>query len=176
MNSIQITFRDIPQSAAVHQSIHDHIAKIKQHCDSFLACRVVLAAPPGHQHKGELYNVRITLLFHDKELLVNNKNHSDLYVAIHDSFQAMMHKAEAYAARKRAHLKTPEIPIQGTIARIFLDEGFGFIHDQAGNEYYFNDQHVLAKHFAKLKVGDKVSFTIVTAQEGLQAHHISLVK
>lgn len=176
MNSIQITFRDIPQSAAVHQNIHDHIAKLKQHCDDFLACRVVLTAPPGHQQKGELYSVRITLLLPDKELVVNHKNNSDLYVAIHASFQAMLHKAEAYLARKRVNLKAPVIPTQGSVAKIFPEANFGFINDHEGNEYYFNDHHVVAKCFAKLKVGDKVNFTIVPAQEGLQAHHISPVK
>lgn len=174
MNSTQITFRDIPHSEAVYKQIHDYINKLTHHCTDFINCKVVLTAPPKHQHKGELYKVRVEVSLPTTKILINNKHNLDLYVAIHDSFQALEKKIESYLQRRHDSYHNVAVTAYGTIVKLFSEDNFGFIKDASDNEYYFNASHVVTKKFTQLCLGDEVNFTVATGKDGgLQAHHIT---
>lgn len=173
MHSTQITFRDIPHSEAVYKQVHDYINKISHYCQEFTSCKVVLVAPPKHKYKGQLYSVRISLALPETQIIINHKHHPDLYVAIHDSFQALEKKTESYLQKRRENHRGLGLPTHGTIIKLFPDDNFGFIVDEQENEYYFNDKHLVTKHFQQLRIGDKVNFIGEEGREGLQASHIT---
>ncbi len=176
MSSIQVTFRDIPYSAALETQIHEHAEKLNEFFDGFTHCRVVLTTPQKHQHQGKIYNVRINLAVPGKEIVVTHQEHEDVYIAIRDAFNALSRQLEDYVRKKRGDVKTHSIPAYGNILRIFPDEGFGFIKGQDENEYYFNMTHLASTRFDSLKIGDAVHFLSEPVDDGLQARRVTKVK
>lgn len=89
----QITFKDIEHSDAVEARVREKIDKLETYSDRITSCRVVIAAPHRHHHKGKIYEVRIDLTLPGEEIAVvhegpANHAHEDIYVAIRDSFEA----------------------------------------------------------------------------------------
>ena len=50
---------------------------------------------------------------------------------------------------------------QGTIARLLIDKGFGFIRDEGGIEHFFHRSSVRGAVFELLREGQRVEFTPV---------------
>lgn len=108
---VQVTFRDVEPSRGIEQAVRDKAAKLDQFYDRITSCRVVVAAPHRHHHKGRLYNVRIDLTVPGGELVVNRDNsqaaaHHDVHVAIRDAFDAARRRVQEYARRRRGEVKT----------------------------------------------------------------------
>ncbi len=174
MNSIQVTFRDIPYSEALENQIHDHAEKLSQYFERFIHCRVVLTIPQKHKHQGKIFNVRINLLVPGKELVVTHQQNEDLYIAIRDAFNALSRQLEDYIRRRRGNVKCHDIPLHGFIIRLFPEDNFGFIKGQDGNEYYFSGTNVASTTFDHLAVGDTVQFLTEPSADGLQARRVTL--
>ena len=47
----------------------------------------------------------------------------------------------------------------GTIARLLIDKGFGFIRDESGIEHFFHRSSVRGAVFELLREGQRVEFT-----------------
>ena len=176
MNSIQVTFRDLPYSQSLEDSIQDHADKLSQHFERFLHCRVVLTISQNHKHQGKLYNVRINLAVPGKELVVTKQQDEDIHVAIRDAFNALGRQLDDYFRKRRGDVKKHEALLYGFVVRIFPGEGFGFIKGHDGNEYYFSATNVASKTFHHLAVGDTVQFMTEAGNEGLQAHRVTIEK
>lgn len=106
----QITFRDIRTSAAVRAKITERIEKLDQFHPRISSCRVVVRAPHRHQHKGRLYNIRIDVKVPRREIAINHEPaahqaHQDIYVAIHDAFNALERRLEDIVRRRRGDIK-----------------------------------------------------------------------
>jgi len=54
----------------------------------------------------------------------------------------------------------------GTIARLLIDKGFGFIRDEGGFEHFFHRSSVRGAVFELLREGQRVEFTPEDSQEG----------
>lgn len=176
MNPIQVTFRDLPYSQAIENSVLEHAEKLREFQDHFIKCSVVLAISQNHKHQGKLYNVRINLAVPGKEIVVTKQENEDVYIAIRDAFDALTRQVEDYFRRRRGDVKRHEIPLYGFIVRLFPEESYGFIKGQDGNEYYFSATNMASKTFHQLAVGDTVLFMSETGSEGLQARRVTLEK
>lgn len=179
---LQITFRDIDHSDAIEARIRERVAKLEEFCDRITACRVVVEAPHQHHHKGKLYNLRIDVVLPRKTLVVNreehaNHAHEDIYVAIRDAFDAAERQLRDFVRRRRGEVKTHEPPAHGRVARLFPEQGYGFIATADGQEIYFHRNAVLNNGFAKLEVGNEVRYTVAEGEgeNGPQASTVRLV-
>ena len=63
----------------------------------------------------------------------------------------------------------------GTIARLLLDKGFGFIRDERGTEHFFHRGSVRGAVFELLREGQRVEFTPEESQKGPRAADVRLV-
>ncbi len=63
----------------------------------------------------------------------------------------------------------------GTIARILLDKGFGFVRDERGTDYFFHRGSVRGAVFELLREGQRVEFTVEESQKGPRARDVRLV-
>ena len=54
----------------------------------------------------------------------------------------------------------------GTIARLLIDKGFGFIRDEGGIEHFFHRSSVRGAVFELLREGQRVEFTPEDSQKG----------
>ena len=62
----------------------------------------------------------------------------------------------------------------GWIARLFPEEGYGFIRRADGNELYFNSDNLVNINFDQLQEGVEVKFIEEMAAEGPQAKRVSI--
>jgi CspA family cold shock protein len=64
----------------------------------------------------------------------------------------------------------------GTIARLLIDKGFGFIRDESGLEHFFHRSSVRGAVFELLREGQRVEFMIEESQKGPRAGDVRLVE
>ncbi len=172
---LQITFRDVPHSDAIEAAIREKAEKLDRFYDRIMAVRAVVGTIQRHHHQGKLFNLRLDITVPGGEIVINRDRAEDIYVAIRDAFDAAKRKLEDYARRQRGEIKTHEVEQRGRIARLFPEEGYGFIATPTGQELYFHRFNVVHPEFEHLKVGDEVRFLEETADEGLQANRVHRV-
>ena len=64
----------------------------------------------------------------------------------------------------------------GTIARLLIDKGFGFIRDEGGTEHFFHRSSVRGAVFELLREGQRVEFTTEESPKGPRAGEVCLVE
>lgn len=60
----------------------------------------------------------------------------------------------------------------GTIARLQLEKGFGFIKDDGGQDYFFHRSAVVGEAMENLRDGDSVEFTAGQGPKGPRADSV----
>jgi cold shock CspA family protein len=108
------------------------------------------------------------------EIVVNRDQHEDVYVALRDAFDAARRQLEDYGRRLRRETKTHPQEYTGLVARLFPEEGYGFIRRADGNELYFSFDNLVNTTFDQVKTGDEVKFIEEMAAEGPQAKRVSV--
>lgn len=177
---LQITFRDIPASAAIEAVIREKAAKLDQFYNHIMSCRVIVEAPHGHHHKGKLYHVIVDLTVPGEELVVNRSPakhhaHEDVYVAIRDAFDAARRQLQAFARKQRGDTKHHEPPLHGKITELVPMEDYGRILTPDGRQVYFHRHSLLEGDFDRLEQGMEVRFAEEPGDAGPQASTVSLV-
>ena len=66
-------------------------------------------------------------------------------------------------------MKVHQAPPEARIARLFPDEGYGFIETADGREVYFHKNSVVGERFERLEVGKEVRFVEEHGENGPQA-------
>jgi CspA family cold shock protein len=64
----------------------------------------------------------------------------------------------------------------GTIARLLIDKGFGFIRDESGIEHFFHRSSVRGAVFELLREGQRVDFTPEDSAKGPRAGEVRLIE
>jgi len=64
---------------------------------------------------------------------------------------------------------------EGTIARLLIDKGFGFIRDESGAEHFFHRSSVRGAIFELLREGQRVEFTPEDTGKGPRATDVRLL-
>src|SRR4029079_7845352 len=64
----------------------------------------------------------------------------------------------------------------GTIARLLIDKGFGFIRDESGIEHFFHRSAVRGAVFELLREGQRVAFTQEASAKGPRTGEIRLIQ
>lgn len=175
MLPVQITAKDIPVTPVLEAHIRKRVDKLKHYYDHINSCRVVITLPKQHMHQGKIYNVHLDLKVTGKELVVTRKSNEDMYVAIRDAFDALERQLEEHGRKRHGRVKTHDAVTRGRVERIMTEDGFGFIEDNDGNEYYFSVTNVSYPSFSLLIAGDAVEFIAVPFNDGMQAHRITKI-
>jgi cold shock protein len=63
----------------------------------------------------------------------------------------------------------------GTIARLLIDKGFGFIRDESGVEHFFHRSAVRSAVFELLREGQRVEFSSEDSPKGPRAGEVRLL-
>lgn len=169
----QITFRDIPRSDAIEAAIREKVDRLERFSTHIMSCRVMVGIIQKHKHQGKLFNIRVDLALPGSEIIVNRDKAEDIYVAIRDAFDSVKRKLEEHVRQMRGDVKMHEVESHGRVARMYPDEGYGFIEKPEGTELYFHLYNCVHPDFDHLKVGDEVVFLEEVGGEGLQANRVS---
>ena len=173
---LQITVRDFPQSEALEARIREKAAKLEEFHPRITSCRVTVEELRKHHHQGRHFQVSLDVRVPGKEVVVNRAHHEDVYVALRDAFDSAKQQLEEVVRLKRGDVKVHETPQHGTVARLFADEGRGFIATPDGRELYFSRENVVHPAFDDLVEGLEVQFIEEMAAEGPQAKRVSVGK
>jgi cold shock CspA family protein len=93
--------------------------------------------------------------------------------AVRDAFDSAKRQLEETARELRGDVKTHAPELRGKVARLRLDEGYGFIETGDGRELYFSRDNVVHPSFEQLEPGTVVQFIEELAAEGPQAKRVS---
>ena len=195
---LQITFRNMESSEVVKGWIQEEANKLDEFHGKITGCRVVVELPNRRRKAGNLYHVRVDLTVPGGEIVVKRQPnlralpgrvemkpakslevrvpHKDLRQAINDAFDAMRRQLQDYARRRRRQVKTHETQPHARVARLFTQEGYGFLETADGREIYFHKNSVLNNAFERLTIGSMVSFIEEKGEQGPQASTVKLVR
>ena len=173
---LQITFRHMESSPAVESHIRERADALERFFGRITACRVVVEASASRQHKGKLYHIRVDLTVPGREIVVKrdptaHHAHEDILVAVRDAFDAVRRQLEDHARHARGEIKAHETQTHGRIAKLFKDEGYGFILSSTGEEVYMHRNAVASGGFEALAEGDEVRYVVHEgeSEKGAQA-------
>lgn len=183
---VEITFRNMPISEALEVNIREKVEKLEQFCNQVMSCRVVIEPSHRHQHKGNLYHVRVDLAVPGQELVASrdpseNQAHADPYVAVRDAFAAARHQVEKYVrsnrreAKAHRHAGSDGATLPARIMELIPMQDYGRILTHEGREIYFHRNSLVNGDFDKLSVGDLVRFSEEMGDEGPQASSVHLL-
>jgi putative sigma-54 modulation protein len=91
---LEISFKGLDKSTAIEAKIAEKAAKLEKHFDRMTHCRVVVAAPHKHSHKGKTYEIKIDIgIPGAAPLIVTHESavgqaQEDLKIALRDAFDS----------------------------------------------------------------------------------------
>ncbi len=174
----QIHFRGMEPSPALEAAVKHRIERLAQFHPRITACNVVIEAPDRHSRQGGIFRVSAHLVLPGADLTAGNgvqdHAHEDAYVAVRDCFDALQRRVEDVVRKKSGYrVKHHPATLYGAIDRLVPEEGFGFIRDNDGREFFFRRESVTSEtDWQSLAVGTKVRFD---ENEGEQGPHASVV-
>ena len=173
---LEISTRWIDLSPPLEAELRKRADKLERRFDRITSCRIAVERPTGNHHQeGGPFRVRLDITVPGTEL-VADKEEEELYAAVREAFAAAERQVEEWSRRRRGEVKSPVLPPEGQVIRIFPEEGFGFIAGPQGEEIYFHRNAVLEPPgFDRLEVGSRVRFAEEQGFEGPQASTVSLV-
>jgi ribosomal subunit interface protein len=173
---LQITTHGIPHSDALEAHIREKVAKLEEFHPRISSCRVAVEELAQHHRQGRQFRVRIDVRVPGREIVANRDHHEDAYVALRDAFDSVKRQLEETVRLRRGQVKAHETTQHGQIARLFPEEGHGFIRTADGRELYFSRENVVHPAFEELEPGTMVQFIEDAGAEGAQAKRVSMGK
>jgi ribosome-associated translation inhibitor RaiA len=104
---VQITYRNLPHSDAVDESIQKRAVRLARTHTGITACHVTVEQPHQHHQHGNHYRVQIFLAVPGTNLVVSrgdtvNPAYEDIHIVIRDAFNAAQRRLSERAERPRA--------------------------------------------------------------------------
>jgi ribosomal subunit interface protein len=169
---LEISARDVRISDEIEELIREKASKLDKFYDQIIGCRVKLDVPHRSRRSGAAYNIRIDITVPGGELVVKREPDEDLHAAIVSSFETAQRRVKEYAEKQRGEVKTHSEKPMARVARIFPEEGYGFLVTPEGREVYFHENSVLNHKFRELSIGTPVTFSEGAGEEGAQASSV----
>jgi cold shock CspA family protein/ribosome-associated translation inhibitor RaiA len=140
----------------------------------------MVESPHSHQHKGQLYHIRVDLTVPGAELVASrapgdHQAHQDIYVAIRDAFEAAKRQLQSYNRKIKQKVKTHEVPPHGKVIELAPEQDYGRIQTPDGRDIYFHRNSLVNGDYEQLEVGSEVRFAEEAGEEGPQASTVHLV-
>lgn len=115
MIQTKITFQGMESSDAVRDDIQERVDRLERYFDRIISCDVVVTIPHRHHQQGKIPHVQFRLKVPGDLIVVNrepevDKAHEDIYVAIADSYAALVRQLEDYVRRMREFDREPPRP------------------------------------------------------------------
>ena len=169
---LEIAFRDLDPSDFIKGLVEERVDRLERFHPRIIGCRVVIEAPhrsaEGHNPPlGISIEVdvpgRPRIVAKDSEPQRAMKG--DHLSAINRAFEAVERQLEESNDKQRGEIKHHDNARQtGSVARLFPDQGHGFIELAGGPELYFTRNAVIGGSFDSLAVGTRVQVTEATGE------------
>lgn len=179
---LTITYRNVPKTPATETLIRKQAAKLERVHPRIIRCRVAVENRQTHQRTGSRFRVRVRVTVPPEHELAAVRDesvgelHEQLSNIIRRSFEALRRQLTKVNQKHRGAVKThPQQQPSGVVARLFPQEGYGFIESLEGREIYFHKNSLAGEEFDRLEVGTAVHWTEDQGDKGPQASTVRIV-
>jgi cold shock CspA family protein/ribosome-associated translation inhibitor RaiA len=179
---VQLIWRHLPPSETVAERVNELAARLERFDQRITGCVVVVEGPSQHHRQGgSQYRVRVELTVPGTKLVVGRdpaagRAHADLYAAVNLAFREARRQLEDHARAVTGRVKAHAAPPVARVARLFPEDGYGFLETPDGRELYFHEHSVLRGGFRRLAVGSAVRFAEELGDRGPQASTVTPVR
>ena len=177
--NLRVHYRGLPPSEAVTAFVETqfaHLISLIQRQSMIHGAVTIEMVRPRDLDGDGCYRVVVEVNLPGKRIVVGRGEgrreveHRNAYQALADAFHAMERRLATHTARQRHDVKHHEPREQtGTVVRLMVDEGYGFLTTDTGREVYFHENAVGGPGFEKLELGSVVRFQEEVGDEGPQA-------
>ena len=169
---IEISFQHVEPSDEIRALVLEKAGHLEQFFDGITSCHVHIRAPHKSQKTGNLYQVTVELRVPGKELVVRHDQndvaeHEHLSVAVRDAFAAMAVQLGRWKKQLEGNVKTHEGALQGKVAEIHHDDGYGQIIATDNRLIYFHRNSVVDGSFDDLRPRDTVELIVQTGESAI---------
>lgn len=180
---LEIAYRNVEKSDYLEELIREKAAKLEKINEDIISCRVAVEKPQEHQRSGNPFRVRVDVRLPPGKEVVAERGigqgdlHDPLPRVIRAAFDAAAKQLRELTKRRLDRARPAENQRENLalVARIFREEGYGFLRDLDGREIYFHRNSVLHGDYERLEVGTGVRFVEEAGREGPQASTVQIV-
>ncbi|WP_447978336.1 cold shock domain-containing protein [Candidatus Nitrospira bockiana] len=165
---LQIETRNTDLSPAWREEIESRVEDLRAGRDDLTHVRVTLKK---NRHKTTEEDAEVLIVAQiPGRTLTARKTENTFEEALRVTFETLRLELEKHRDKIGSHeVRLPPIPARGVIARVFRDEGYGFILKEDGEEVYFHRNAVHDMEFDALEEGTEVTFNVELGLKGPQA-------
>jgi ribosomal subunit interface protein len=166
---VEIQTQHVAMQPAWQDLIDRRIARLGAHYPRLIRVHVTLKH--GRHHAQGTEQVDIVASFPGATLRAA-KEKEDMTAALHAALDALEDELAKHHEERRHFGKAPGPRPAGTIARVFLHRGYGFIRTSDGEEVYFHRNALHELDFETLPTGLPVEFEVEEGRRGPQASRV----
>lgn len=175
----EITVVDFEKPDWLEDRVRARIGRLERISDRLIGCKVWIRAPHRRHRTGTRYQVDIEVATPERVLAVDRDPgdaaaHEDLTVAIRDAFDAIERQLRRWKQQHGGRPAVHAAPLQGKVAELDAEGGFGQIAAADGRLVYFHANSV-AGDISALSVGTPVELS-VDEGDAEDGHHASMVR
>lgn len=150
------------------EKIEEELARLQKHYhDPILHARVEIIGT-GHHRLGA-FEIHLVVSIPGDTITIMRQGEMVMPLVV-EAFDVLDRRLAGHSEVVQQQIKTHEEVVQhGRVARIFLDDGYGFIESDEGLEVYFHAHAVKKGKFSHLAPGTVVKFTQEPGDQGPQA-------
>jgi ribosomal subunit interface protein len=178
----EIIFNGIDRSPWVENYVAERMQHLERFSQDITRCHVTLTREQRSHRKGNRYSVMVEVRVprhHDLAVKKQKQIHdiqTQLPAIINEAFGAIETQLKRTVERRRGYEKSHNGQPHGMIAKLFAQEGYGFIRAlEDDREVYFHRNSVLHDDFERLAIGTEVRFAAEDGEEGPQASSVQVV-
>jgi ribosomal subunit interface protein len=166
---VQIEGRNVSMKPEWRADVEARVNDLQAGRDDLTHARVTLTKSRGHKQANDIAEALIVVQIPGRTITAR-KQEETFEEAIRTAFLAIDGELEKYREKRASHqLRVPPVPVHGVISKLFLEEGYGFILQDNGEEVYFHRNAVHDMNFEELQDGTEVSLNVEMGEKGLQA-------
>lgn len=174
---LKITTDSVRLSKREEQLIRRQITMLERFYSRLTRCEVVIDGPGGRHQRGGPFEARLHLGVPGDELTVDRQSGEDPTSALRQAFAAGRRQLQDWVRVKQGSVKRHRPARTALVARLFSEDGYGFLETADGREIYFHAHAVLDPGgFAALEIGTEVRFHEEQGDEGPQASSLTLTR
>lgn len=179
---LEIAYKDVEKTQILEDIIEKGVQRLDKAVEGIISCRIALERPHRHPERGSGYRVLVIVRLPPAHEVVVKRDstqgelHDALPAIVKDAFEAAIRQCREIRRQQQGEVKRhPAQETTAFVARLFVEEGYGFLRTLEGREIYFHRNSVLHDGFERLDIGTGVRFEEEMGEEGPQATTVAIV-
>lgn len=173
---LRIESRNVVMTPRWKTEIEARMADLQAGYDDLIHGRVTLTKNRHHKKAQNVAETLVVVTLPGRHTITARKQEKTFEEAIRAAFFAVEIELAKYREKRASkEIRVPPVPLRGVISKVFLDEGYGFILQDGGEEVYFHRNAVHGLKFEELEDGLEVAFNVEVGEKGLQATTVNPV-